>query len=393
MPYACAASANGVHVTPSNAITYRILGERIEQPLSDCTSEGRCRTLMVHSFALECGGKSIPWAAIAKAAARDAGVPLPEKLPAGFAPVSTMSGRFVLPAIAPVGTAPAGVSRQRLSPDSVIQRADEDERSSPGGWQTEVRADAISPSPDGKAMRVAASLVAMMALLFAASLVAAGRLRFPALAAQGTDAGRFAFAARLFERASETVAGLRDRVARWQEWTEPGDSRMSEELLNAMSTLQARLLHVELKIAALEPGLLLRDVLAREISGIRARMADLESAVRRAPSSKAAVTIRILLRDLERINRIAESAGRDSGVGEVRSEADAMPESEAEAYRVLGINPEAAPAVAKKLVDALRMSWHPDYARDEEDRQRRECRMKQINAAWDLVKSNHRAAA
>ncbi|MGL4397924.1 MAG: DnaJ domain-containing protein, partial [Hyphomicrobium sp.] len=62
-------------------------------------------------------------------------------------------------------------------------------------------------------------------------------------------------------------------------------------------------------------------------------------------------------------------------------------------YRVLGVNPAAAPAVAKKLVDALRMSWHPDLARDEADRVQREKRIKQINAAWDLIKDQHQAAA
>ena len=69
-----------------------------------------------------------------------------------------------------------------------------------------------------------------------------------------------------------------------------------------------------------------------------------------------------------------------------------MPQSIGEAYRILGINPDAAPQIAKKLVDALRMSWHPDHARDEPDRLRREERMKQINAAWDMIKSQRVAA-
>ena len=69
-----------------------------------------------------------------------------------------------------------------------------------------------------------------------------------------------------------------------------------------------------------------------------------------------------------------------------------MPQSVAEAYRVLGINAAAEPAVTKKLVDALRMSWHPDYARDNADRIKREDRMKQINAAWDLIKDGRKAA-
>ncbi len=42
-------------------------------------------------------------------------------------------------------------------------------------------------------------------------------------------------------------------------------------------------------------------------------------------------------------------------------------------------------AAIKKVVDALRRHWHPDLAQDEADRQVRELRSKQINAAWDLL--------
>ena len=54
---------------------------------------------------------------------------------------------------------------------------------------------------------------------------------------------------------------------------------------------------------------------------------------------------------------------------------------------------EAPPAAVKKVVDALRMSWHPDHARNEADRRHREERIKQINAAWDILKSAKAAAA
>ena len=40
-------------------------------------------------------------------------------------------------------------------------------------------------------------------------------------------------------------------------------------------------------------------------------------------------------------------------------------------------------------MDGLRLSWHPDLAQSETDRQVREFRVKQINAAWDLLKSEH----
>ena len=40
---------------------------------------------------------------------------------------------------------------------------------------------------------------------------------------------------------------------------------------------------------------------------------------------------------------------------------------------------------SEEAVNALRECWHPDLATDEEDRRLREIRIKQINAAWDLI--------
>lgn len=66
---------------------------------------------------------------------------------------------------------------------------------------------------------------------------------------------------------------------------------------------------------------------------------------------------------------------------------DAMPRTRAEAFAVLGmvVRPEANAAAIKKIVDGLRLSWHPDQATDPEDRALRELRIKQINAAWELI--------
>ncbi len=66
---------------------------------------------------------------------------------------------------------------------------------------------------------------------------------------------------------------------------------------------------------------------------------------------------------------------------------DAMPRTRAEALEVLGmgIAPDVNEAAIKKIIDGLRLSWHPDHARDPEDRAMRELRLKQINAAWDII--------
>ncbi|MCC7250262.1 J domain-containing protein [Hyphomicrobium sp.] len=66
---------------------------------------------------------------------------------------------------------------------------------------------------------------------------------------------------------------------------------------------------------------------------------------------------------------------------------DAMPRTREEALSVLGmgIAPDVNEAAIKKIIDGLRLSWHPDHARDPADRAMRELRLKQINAAWDII--------
>jgi hypothetical protein len=66
---------------------------------------------------------------------------------------------------------------------------------------------------------------------------------------------------------------------------------------------------------------------------------------------------------------------------------DRIPQTRAEAMQMLGIgvSRDATETAMKKIVDGLRLSWHPDLAKDEADRQLREYRLKQINAAWDLI--------
>ena len=46
-----------------------------------------------------------------------------------------------------------------------------------------------------------------------------------------------------------------------------------------------------------------------------------------------------------------------------------------------------------RVGDALRVASHPDHARDEPDRQRREARFKQVGAALELLSGIRKAAA
>lgn len=72
-----------------------------------------------------------------------------------------------------------------------------------------------------------------------------------------------------------------------------------------------------------------------------------------------------------------------------------MPVSRREALEILGMGVPSDGNLAslKKIIDGLRMNWHPDHAVDDADRIVREMRTKQINAAWDLLRARANAEA
>lgn len=62
-----------------------------------------------------------------------------------------------------------------------------------------------------------------------------------------------------------------------------------------------------------------------------------------------------------------------------------IPKTLVEACQVLGIELDADEDTIKRVGDFLRKENHPDHARDEADRQRREATSKRINCALDLL--------
>lgn len=150
----------------------------------------------------------------------------------------------------------------------------------------------------------------------------------------------------------------------------------------------------------------LRDVLDDELRRVRGRLAAASEPDDGAGGGRriGAAAYRVLLRDLDRIERIAESAatggtgggtGGGSGAGDERHAlaAGRMPASPREAYAILGVNGSVSDATLKKVADGLRMSWHPDLAHDDRDRANREERTKQINVAVELIVAERRALA
>ncbi len=138
-------------------------------------------------------------------------------------------------------------------------------------------------------------------------------------------------------------------------------------------------------------ALTLRDVLVADLDDVRSALLSPELtdhvAARRWHEVRSSVATVVV--DLERVRRIAMSAAALESGPRLHA---AMPASVTEALDILGVNADAGLVVVKKIVDALRMSWHPDLARTDEDRQAREVRIRQINVAWDLIAARQKAA-
>jgi hypothetical protein len=163
-----------------------------------------------------------------------------------------------------------------------------------------------------------------------------------------------------------------------------------QQLFQTITTLWAR---AEIAVFDLDDELPLRNLLFKEMKQISQRLA-LDPNLRM--STSGAITaghglsywkslsqrLNQSARDLNRIGAVAEAAG--VGFGGRNSEAR-IPKTRDEACFILGANREAEPETLQRLVKALRQCWHPDLAQTEPDRRQREARLKQINAAHDLI--------
>jgi hypothetical protein len=391
MPYACEMDHGTPRLLPAAPLDYPIIGHREDLPFTTCRSSSTdaCETMMVHKFTIECAGQKVLWAKVA-ASGQAMGIALPAHLPKDFAPISRFRGRFVLPGFGHTTHLPT-VAKQTLSADSVIETSSITPHSDQAHWVTFVDPAAKASAPGG-AFRVAGVISVLLVSLMAGCLFVARRrvpLSYAFMQPEHSSERPGQSLSQAAKRVYRQMAGVIRRRTRSRS---KSSAKLGDDghLAKSLSVVHARLVETELLVATLPADLLLRDVLQTEIDALHGRAADISRRADQLGSKRCGALLKAIMRDLDRITRIVHGTSRRDG-GEASASAD-PPSSVFEAYRVLGLNAEAPPAAVKKVVDALRMSWHPDHARSEADRRHREERIKQINAAWDILKNAQAAA-
>ncbi len=168
---------------------------------------------------------------------------------------------------------------------------------------------------------------------------------------------------------------------RWFTAEKPWEWR-NTTIANGAQSAEALFARADKAVRSLGPASVLRDTLTAELRNVRQKLDGLRGASGDVRTARLSASLRAIVRDLERIGRIADSAAAS-----LKTDRDSVviPNTRTEAFEVLGLNPDTPEATLKRIVDALRMGWHPDHARDEADKASREDRTKQINIAWDLI--------
>ena len=504
LPFTCSLDGGRLRVEPAREHSFPIVGQREQQAFTFCPAgeKGRCRTWMVHRFAVQCTGGRVTWPEIVAAAASHlqnraviengqlllrlgprfndgcaeanrgagrSGMP-PEcqlagyapargvmrshilAMPRGFAPLGLVRARVMVDAEAPpkpiqvtrgpeteAGFAPAPIALPavpRRMADDVVSEALEPAR--PATAVEGFAATAIAPTgpaapamvdqPPAPAKAVAAAppIVTPPPIIITPSVIpppvpplpvaAPPGLALPAITpvawteraeAAGVYASReeastvalegFArfYALMLVATGLLTITGivLRRRSRRVRRRAigvssgagEHGDGPRAVALRDKAEG------HITLISGALERLAMmapLRNALARDLQASERRLAVVIAAISSKNGVEADAWTRArrrlerIAQDLDRLQNIADSAVSSlSGLHTVR----ALPRNKDEAYMTLGVSNGVSEAILKRLVEALRISWHPDLARNDADRELRDIRIKEINVAWDLI--------
>jgi hypothetical protein len=194
-----------------------------------------------------------------------------------------------------------------------------------------------------------------------------------------------------FQRAPTAGVSLVKRPTTTAVWTGQESLPDARMCVSLSRTAEGLIGQVDVGLQSLGSAPELRHVLLREARYASQR---LEAVAMARPDDEASWRkmrniLQRVVTDLGRLKDITHAATRSlSGLAEHRD----PPRDKAEAYEALGVNSDVSDKILKKLVDALRAAWHPDHAKDEMDRRRREDRIKEINIAWDLISGKRQEA-
>lgn len=426
VPLTCAASQGRLVVTPSVERTHQIIGNRSSHAFTTCApgKPPRCRTWMVHKFEVSCDGHRVSWLGMAGAAlerddprVRVIANRFTLRMPPGWSDATSAANANVV--VFPAGYAPAlklplrfasaggthetvmtwenpkidrPVRVASVEPVAVTQVAaslsvPKGEASAVSSWVTTIEPVTKVLGTTHERMGVIAAAVAL-----AWGLLMVVRRRFSAATAAGMGAGMLlpAIAApsageRNREEATKAETGRTEETASDAETYAAHCARMISNAVANHEVMRDRL-------ATIEPGSL-RDVLHEDLAKVQTALLSPRLAADIASGSWASVEVAVTgaMVDLDRIERIIDSVAAAKSPS-ILQNAEALPATPYEAFQLLGVTPEASPIAVKKIVDGLRLSWHPDHARNETDRSIREARLKQINVAWDLIQGQQKAA-
>lgn len=424
LPFECNVVGGRVQVRRSSDQAYRIFGARREEQYRACSERdpGRCRTFVVHSFKMACGRDRAEWPEVYAAISRvtdgraffnnDGALyyrmapreprdsyPFPEprqalgivEMPDGFAPIAGVDAIFTPldPRVAELenaAPAPAPLQKPEFSPALTAKpepatppnakptepqktaetlRSAEPPKPEPAPvLETKPLETASTSKPETSEPKSDASAPAGGA---ATAPVAPTILNNPA-AKQVETASKTetVVAAAELTPAPQSDAPATDGT-RVEGWTEVGGGGlnvppMAFAILIAAATLATLL--VILKKQATAPVMAdpLRVAIEPELPGFDAP---------KSPSPGQSLAVRV--------------EADPPAVSQARAAPNGLPTSRAEALAMLGLNADATDPVIRKLVEALRQSWHPDLATSDADRAEREERLKAINVAAGIL--------
>jgi hypothetical protein len=385
MPHRCVVDGTRLLVLSASPQAYPIRGPRSETIVPVCRDGAACFDVRAHRFAIACEGGVVPWVEVAAALGHQRlGRTTVEagslKLHIDSAIAETKKKRPAKFLVFPPGHAPVDEVGAQIArtddvprPELAIRPASEPLPAHPevASWLTVVERSDAPPTSLPTGRMIVGAVVTIIALGLAGTLLVA-------------------------RRRGLTPALIRYRLRRFGPSLSPRKTASADPEAQACGELEAiatdEIARAAEQAARLAPSPLRRALLT-EVERHRRRVTTLAAradgtspewhALRRRFETAATEAAR--LRKI--VDDAAKSLDERAAVREPAEPIDRM-----SAYEMLGASPDVSERVLKKLVEALRACWHPDLARDETDRARREQRIKDINVAWDIISGKRQEA-